>query len=106
MLLRSLRNASRITRVRLQRTGLRNGAGETQGWNRAVGIDESRLGIRHRQHVRGFDAFPSPDARAIETKSFGKNFLGQFSNGTTEMLPGAEGVDKFNVDHFGPTLFR
>ena len=37
-------------------------------------------------------------------KAFAEDFFAQFTDGTTEMLPGAEGVDKFDVDHLGTTL--
>ena len=49
-----------------------------------------------------FDAREAFDARAVEAQSFGEDFFAQFADGTREVLPGAEGVDKFYVDHFGP----
>ena len=99
-----MRHAARVARVRFLRIRFRNGAGQGHGRNRAERINESRVRVRHRQHVGGFNALPSADARTVKTVSFSEDFLGQLPNRTTKMLPSAKGVHELDVHHLGPAL--
>ena len=42
--------------------------------------------------------------RLLEAEALGEDFLVQLGDGTTEVLPGAKGVDEFYVDHLGPAF--
>jgi hypothetical protein len=104
--LAALRDAAWITIVSFLGSRLRDGACDRQRRHRAERIDERRGRIGHREHVGRFDRFPAADGGAIEAEPFLEDFLGEFADGTTEMLPGAEGIDEFDIDHFGALLAR
>ena len=97
----ALSQAARVAGVGFLGAGFGDGAGEGESGNFAEGIDESGVGIGHGEHVRGLDAFPAADGGAVKAESFGKDFFGEFADGTGEMLPGAEGIDELDVHHPG-----
>ena len=103
--LRPLGNAPRVARVGLFGSRLRDGARQAQGRHGAERVNKRRRRVRHRQHVRGLDALPAADAGAVEAQALGEDFLSHLPDGTTEMLPGAKGVDELDVHHLGPALF-
>jgi len=102
---RLLRHAARVAAVRLQRAGFGHGAGEGKRRHGHERIYERRFRIGHRQHVAGLNALPAADGGTIKADAFGESFLGQFRDGTTEVLPGAEGVHELDVHHFRAGLF-
>ena len=104
VLLGPLGNAPRIARVGLLSAGFSDGAGQAQGRHGAERINKRRYRVGHGQHVRSLDALPAPDAGAVESQPFAEDFLRQLPDGTTEMLPGAKGIDELYVHHFGPRL--
>jgi len=101
-----LGNPAWIAIIRFLGPGFGNRAGNAERRHGAEWIDECGGRIGHREHVGCFDRFPATDGGAIETKAISEDFFSQFTDGTGEMLPGAEGIDEFDVDHFGALLAR
>ena len=99
-------DAAGIAGVGLLGAGLGDGAGQGEGRHGAERVNESGVGIGHGQHVGGFDGFPAADGRAVKAVAVGEDLLGQLGDGQAEMLPGSEGVNKLNINHFGALLFR
>src|SRR5262249_7779515 len=100
-----LGDAARVAVVGFLGAGLGDGAGQRERGHGAGGVDESRGGVGHGQHVGGLDGFPAADGGTVEAEAVGERVLGQFGGGNAEVLPGAEGVDELDVDHFGALVF-
>ena len=83
-----------------------NGTGQRQGGHGAEGVDKGSGRVRHGQHVTGFNAFPASDTGAVKAQAVAEGLFVEFADGATEMLPGAKGIDEFDVHHLGPFLAR
>ena len=93
-----------IAVVGFLRARLRDGAGQRERHVPAEGINERRGGVGHRQHVGSFDALPTAHGGTVEAETFGEDFLGEFADGATEVLPHAERVHEFEVNNLGARL--
>jgi len=91
-----------VTIVGLVRAGIGDGAGQRQRRHRAERVDEGGGWVWHGQHVRGLDGFPTADGGAVKAKPVGEDLFGELVDWATEVLPGAKGIDEFDVHHFGP----
>src|SRR5207245_3547594 len=90
--------------VGLARARLSNGVGDVEGWDGANGVNEGGGRIGHGEHVRSFNRLPASDGGTVKAETLFKALFGQFGNGTTKVLPGAEGVDEFDIEHLSALL--
>ena len=67
-------------------------------------IEARRVGVRHGEHVGFVDAHPAADRRAVESEAVLECVLVQMLQGKGAVLPAAEHVDEFQVDHLGLVL--
>ena len=67
-------------------------------------IEAGGVGVGHGEHVGFVNAHPAADRRPVEAEAFRERVLVQVFDGKRAVLPAAEHVHEFQVDHLGLVL--
>ena len=97
-------DVSRVAREVLARDRIDHVGDHAERGAGKEGIESSRVGDRHRHHVGFVDAHPASDRRAVEPETLLERPFIEVVEGKGAVLPGAEHVDEFQVDHLGLIL--
>ena len=79
---------------------LLNRANHAQCFVPVEGIHPGRVGVRHHGHVRGLDALPAANGRAVKSQALRKGFFLQQIGADRQVLPLAVQIGEFEVDQF------
>ena len=106
ILLRALRDAARVLRVRLVRDRLGDLADERERRGLGERIEDRRRRVRHQDHVALGDALPAADRGAVEPEALVECGLVERADRQGHVLPRAEQVAELQVDHRRARLAR
>ena len=77
-------------------------ADEAQGRVLGERIHNRSIWVGDDEHVARLDRLPSADRRSVDAESvFKRSLVLELRDGNREMLPLAEQIDKFDIDHHG-----
>jgi len=58
---------------------------------------QTRARVREHEHIRGLDAFPAADGRAVKTQPVGKDVFRQLIRRNGKVLPGAMNITELEI---------
>jgi hypothetical protein len=96
--LRLLGDVARITRVLFLRDRIEHVADQAQRRYGGERIHHSGGGIRHDQHVGCVDRLPTANRRTVEAAAFLEQRFAELGHRNREVLPGAEKIQKLQID--------
>ena len=96
----ALGNRARVAVIAFAVRGLHHVAGQYQRSLVGKRVHARAAGIRHQQHVRGLDALPAGDRRAVKSMAIGKLVFIKYFGGNSDMLFLAPGIGKTQVNEF------
>ena len=96
----------RIALIRLAVTGLDHIAAQDKRRLFEERVDVGGIRIRHQLHVRGFDALPASDRRAVERVARREFFFVEMGHRYGHMVFFAAGIGEAEVDKFDFVLFH
>ena len=87
-------------------TGLEHIAGQHQGGLLEERVDEGRVGIRHQQHVGGFNALPTGDGGSVKGVAIGELVFVEGRQRHADVLLFATGIGETEVDELDFVVFH
>ena len=102
----ALGDRARVTLVGFAVGGLDHVADQHQGDFFKEGVDDGAVGVGDQQHVRGFDALPAGNRRAVKRLTVFELAFVKLGHGHRDVLPLATGIGETEVNELDFVVFH